>query len=93
MNLMTSIRRKDAEAFIQHPDVAGLEIRLIPRDEWHAQRGTEVELMDRDWFLLDCAGPAAQVAKLRHHPELGDPAYLNLMVTIGDVEEFPSLYA
>ncbi len=93
MNLMTDLRRRDAEAFVQDPDVAGLDIQLIPRDAWHAQMGTEVEPADQDWFLLDCSGPAAQVAKLRGHPSLGDPAYLNYLVTIGDVEEFSSLYA
>lgn len=93
MDLITNIRREKAEALLQHPDAAGLEIQLIPRDEWHLQMGAEVELADRDWFFLDCSGPAAQVAKLRHHPALGDPAYLNLMVTIGDVAELSSLYA
>lgn len=93
MNLMTSIRRQDADALVQHPDAAGLEIRLIPRDEWHSRRGAKVDADDRDWFLLDCSGPAEQVAKLCHHPALGDPAYLNLKVTVGGVEEFPVLYA
>lgn len=88
MNLITHIQRKGAEALLQHPDAAGLEIRFIPRDEWHSEWGDSADAVDADWFVLDCEGPAEQVARLRQYPALGDPAYLNFMATIGDVEEF-----
>lgn len=92
MDLVTHIRRNAAEGLLQDPVTGGLQIRLIPRDEWHARRGVEVDPEDKDWYILDCYGPPAQVMNLSHHPALGDPAYLNWVYTGGDVRELAFLH-